>query len=208
MSIFWAKSSFALPEADVSFDKDELDISSFLTVTKSEDKANTYSVKFTENALMLFKAILSSYGLIGFNDTVSFNTDVYVTNNHIAGIYVDFKVNDKSYLSTDFLYQDEAFTLPDLTKYVSNLSFGTSFKFDIGSAKENKVDLQFNYNTLETNFLKALDLKLTFTPSDAIKSKLSIGASFGMPYSVASLKHSQIYGYNFKQWYFKHCYHK
>ncbi len=190
LDLFDKKVVFALPETDVDFNEDVLEISSLISVKKSESKVNTYDVSLSDSGTALLKQFLVASGLVSQNDNLSFSCEVYVTNNHIAGIYLDLKVNSKTYLATDFIYQDEVFNLPDLTKYVSNLSFDTTIKFDVGGAKDNKLDIHFNYNTLERDIWKALDLKATLTLVDSIKSKLSFSGSFETPTLVSSLANS------------------
>ncbi len=200
LDLFGEKVAFALhagkaPEID--FDNGVANINDIVEVSKAEGTPNTYAVSFKKGALSIIKLALKMAGLIGEDDDIDFALNLYVSNNRIAGVYADFKVNDKKAVATDFLYQDEYFSLPSLDAYATELSFSGGSAINIGpdqydsktgiQKNSNSFDIDFTFSTMEEDRLKALDLEATFYPSTNIKSILNMSTMWDMGVEIPGL---------------------
>ncbi len=201
------KLKFALPieESEVTPSGDSFDIATlfdYVEVSKVEDKVNTYRISLKEAGINFLTNLLSSFNIIGTDDKLSLSADLYVTNNHIAGIYINSYLNNTYACGTNFLYQDELFILPDLKEYVSEISFNAGLSLDAGvlsgmtTLSGNTFDFSVKYNTLETNIFDALEMNGTFTVTD------NAGLSFyfkqmasrdDVPFYVPALYCSKVY---------------
>ena len=183
---------FALPSIDESSDVslDTITIASLINVKKSESKANTYTVSLQDDVMNMFKQTLASMGLCSSDSDINFNIDLYVTNNHIAGVYANLTIDERNVFGTNFMYQDEVFSLPNLDEYVSELSLDTKLKTDVGSAEGTSLDIHVKYNTLETDLTKAIEVYSSLVLSSKIKNQLSAGSGMDMPYIVTSMQYA------------------
>ena len=112
------KVKFALPikenQSSSSSSFNIATIFDYVDVSVVEGKANTYRISLKEEGINFLSNLLSSANIISDTDKISLSAELYVTNNHIAGIYVNSYINNTYACGTDFMYQDELFILPDL----------------------------------------------------------------------------------------------
>ncbi len=195
---------FGLKESeniDIDFEDGMATINDIIAISKSSVTPNTYTVTLKEDAKKAFEFLLKYAGIITEGDEFDFALNLYVTNERIAGVYADFSINNKKAVGVDFLYQDEYFSLPELSDYADEISLSGSTYLNIGPDKvdsktgkltnSNTLDVNFTYHTLETDPLKAMEINATFVPSANVKSVLSVASTFDigmdMPGIVSSL---------------------
>lgn len=206
IDLFGYKVLFALPikesETTPSGSFDIATIFDYVDVSVVEGKVNTYRIALKDEGVKFLSNLLSSVNIINSTDTISLSADIYVTNNHIAGIYVNSYINNVYACGTDFMYQDELFTLPDLKEYVSEISFSSGLSLDAGvlsgktSLSGNAFDFSIKYNTLEINILDALEMNGTIKVSDNAGLSLYIKAMAArddVPFIVPALYASKVY---------------
>lgn len=193
LETFNRRYAFNLPTSNGDLDFDIENLQEIFEVKKDSEIKGQYNIKLSNEYQELLTNKLDEIGLFD-NANFDFSLALNIENNKIKNIDFDVLFGEKT-ISTNAEISNESYVLPNLDNFETKINLKTS----LAIALQDKLgeilngDINFSYDTSETNFLKAITLNAKLKIDEKIIDSLKSVASMTELPSVLSAFYNASY---------------